>query len=116
MISDVSNPKLVYERAKQLYGDNVIIKESTRKNKKYMIMDNNTGKYIHFGSLNHLDYTKYIQLYDLEIANEHRSRYLKRALKIRGDWKENEYSPNNLSLYLLWFYVTVILKTLIYNL
>jgi hypothetical protein len=103
MLSNVSNPKLVYERTRQLYGNDVIINESTRKDKKYMILDTNTNKYIHFGSLNHLDYTKYIQ-YGLEIANEHRSRYLKRALKIRGDWKENEYSPNNPSLYLLWFY------------
>jgi hypothetical protein len=88
MLTDVSNPKLVYERARQLYGNDVIINESTRKDKKYMILDTNTNKYIHFGSLNHLDYTKYIQ-YGLEIANEHRSRDLKRALKIRGDWKEN---------------------------
>jgi hypothetical protein len=103
MISDVSNPKLVYERAKELYGNDVIIKQSTRKNKKYMIMDNNTRKYVHFGSLNHLDYMKYIQ-YGVEIANEHRSRYLKRALKIKGTWSENEYYPNILSIYLLWMY------------
>jgi hypothetical protein len=68
-----------------------------------MIMDNNTGKYIHFGSLNHLDYTKYIQ-YDVEIANKHRMNYLKRALKIKGNWMYDEYSPNNLSIYLLWMY------------
>jgi len=103
MITDVSNPKLVYERARQLYGNDVIIKESTRKDKKYMILDTTTNKYVHFGSLNHLDYTKYIQ-YDVEIANKHRMNYLTRALKIRGDWKENEYSPNNLSIYLLWMY------------
>ena len=103
MITDVSNPKLVYERARQLYGNDVIIKESTRKDKKYMILDTTTNKYVHFGSLNHLDYTKYIQ-YDVEIANKHRMNYLTRALKIKGNWKENEYSPNNLSLYLLWFY------------
>ena len=34
-------------------------------------------------------------LYGLEIANKHRLRYLKRALNIKGDWKENEYSSNN---------------------
>ena len=104
MIIDVSNPKLVYERARKLYGNDVIIKESTRKDKKYMILNTKSNKYVHFGSLNHLDYTKYIQLYGLEIANNHRMNYLKRALKIKGNWMYDEYSPNNLSIYLLWMY------------
>ena len=103
MIIDVSNPKLVYERARQLYGNDVIIKESTRKDKKYMILNTKSNKYVHFGSLNHLDYTKYIQ-YDVEIANKHRMNYLKRALKIKGNWMYDEYSPNNLSIYLLCMY------------
>ena len=68
-----------------------------------MIMDTTTNKYVHFGSLNHSDYTKYIQ-YDVEIANKHRMNYLKRALKIKGNWMYGEYSPNNLSIYLLWMY------------
>ena len=42
MLTDVSNPKMVYDRARKLYGDNVIIKESTRKDKKYMIYNSNT--------------------------------------------------------------------------
>ena len=103
MLTDVSNPEMVYKRAKKLYGDNIIIKESTRKDKKYMILDN-TGKYVHFGSLNHLDYTKYLELYGLDVANNHKQRYLKRALNIKGNWKKNIYSPNNLSIHLLWFY------------
>ena len=37
-----------------------------------------------------LNNTKYLKLYGLEIANEHRSRYLKRALN-----NNNVYSPNN---------------------
>ena len=104
MLTDVSNPEMVYKRAKKLYGDNIIIKESTRKDKKYMLLDNNTGKYVHFGSINHLDYTKYLGLYGLDVANNHKERYLKRALNIKGNWKLNRYSPNNLSIHLLWFY------------
>ena len=100
MLTDVSNPEMVYKRAKKLYGNNTIIKESTRKDKKYMILDN-TGKYVHFGSLNHLDYTKYLELYGLDIANNHKERYLKRALNIKGNWKSNRYSANNLSIYLI---------------
>ena len=103
MLTDVSNPEMVYKRAIKLYGDNTIIKESTRKDKKYIILDN-TKKYVHFGSLNHLDYTKYLELYGLDVANNHKQRYLKRALNIKGNWKNNIYSPNNLSIYLIWMY------------
>jgi hypothetical protein len=28
--------------------------------------------------------------------------YLARAMGIKGDWKKNKYSPNNLSVHLLW--------------
>jgi hypothetical protein len=104
MLTDVSNPQIVYDRARKLYGDNVIIKESTRKDKKYMIYNSNTNKYIHFGSLNHLDYTKYIELYGLEVANDRREKYLKRAINIKGNWRNDIYSPNNLSIYLIWMY------------
>jgi hypothetical protein len=31
-----------------------------------------------------------------------RQAYLKRATKIKGDWKDNKYSPNNLSINILW--------------
>ena len=33
---------------------------------------------------------------------ERKKRYLKRASNIRGNWKNNPYSPNNLSLHILW--------------
>jgi hypothetical protein len=67
-----------------------------------MIYNPITEKFVHFGAMGYLDYTKYIQLYDIKIANEHRRRYLKRALKIRGNWQNNPYSPNYLSILLLW--------------
>jgi len=35
-------------------------------------------------------------------AKKRRKLYLKRASKIKGDWKENEYSPNNLAMKILW--------------
>ena len=67
-----------------------------------MIYNPITNIFVHFGAMGYLDHTKYLQLYDLEIANKHRNRYLKRALKIKGDWKTNPYSPNHLSMLLLW--------------
>ena len=67
-----------------------------------MIFDRYNNKFVHFGQMGYLDYSKYKQLYDIKIANEHRSRYLKRALKIKGNWIGNPYSPNYLSMLLLW--------------
>ena len=31
-----------------------------------------------------------------------RKNYLTRSRKIRGNWKSDKYSPNNLSIHLLW--------------
>ena len=101
-LNDYSNFKTVLSRAKHYYGEDVILKKSTRKTKKYMIYNPITEKFVFFGQMGYLDHTKYIQLYDIKIANEHRSRYLKRALKIKGNWMDNPYSPNYLSMLLLW--------------
>ena len=101
-LSDYSDPEIVLYRAKFYFGEDVKLLKSTRKNKKYMIYNPITNKFVHFGAMGYLDHTKYLQLYDLETANEYRSRYLKRALKIKGDWKDNPYSPNHLSIKLLW--------------
>ncbi len=70
-----------------------------------MIYNPITNKFVHFGAMGYFDFFVYKHLFGLEVANEHRNRYLKRALKIKGDWKENPYSPNYLSMLLLWDYV-----------
>ncbi len=43
ILSDASNSEMVFKRAKELYEIDTTIKESTRKDKKYMILDNNTS-------------------------------------------------------------------------
>ena len=70
------------------------VEPSTRKNKKYMIM-NDDNKYIHFGDLRYEDFSKH---QDLKRLNN----YLSRATKIKGNWKKDKYSPNNLAINLLW--------------
>jgi hypothetical protein len=35
-------------------------------------------------------------------AEKKRKAYLARATKIRGDWKQNKVSPNNLAIHILW--------------
>ena len=104
-LSDYSDFEAVLSRAKLYFGEDVILKKSTRKTKKYMIYNPITNKFVHFGAMGYLDYTKYIQLYDLETANEHRTKYLKRAYFNKGDWKTNRYSPHYLSMLLLWQYI-----------
>ena len=87
----VSNPPIVLEQLKKHYRKELL--PSTRKDKKYMVERH--GKYIHFGSLLHEDYTKHKD-------EDRRLNYLKRATKIKGDWKTNAFSPNFLSIILLW--------------
>lgn len=67
---------------------------STRKDKKYMIQDPN-NKWVHFGQMGYEDYTKHRD-------DNRRMNYLNRASKIKGRWKTNKYSPNNLAIHLLW--------------
>ena len=76
-------------------GKTATLSPSTRTGKKYMIQDQNTGKMVHFGQLGYEDFTKHKD-------EARRQRYLKRATNMRGDWKQNPYSPNNLSINILW--------------
>ena len=87
-----SNFQIVNKKANELYNRDVFL--STRKDKKYMIM-NDANKWIHFGQLGYQDFTKHLD-------ENRRLNYLKRSYKIKGNWKENIFSPNNLSINLLW--------------
>ena len=52
-------------------------------------------KWVHFGDIEYEDFTKHKD-------QERRKRYLSRAKNIKGDWKDNKYSSNNLSMNILW--------------
>jgi len=83
----------VIKNAKSYLG-NVIILPSTRKNKKFMIMNPN-NKYVHFGDKRYEDFTQHKN-------KDRQQNYLKRSSNIKGNWKNNKYSPNNLSMNILW--------------
>jgi hypothetical protein len=86
-----SNPKIVYQKAKSIFGNNIDIKLSTRKDKKYMIL-NDDNKWVHFGEMGYEDYTKHNDI-------ERLINFKKRKSK----WKNaNKYSPAFLSYFLLW--------------
>ena len=93
-ICKVSNPELVLKQLNKYYGDKVDLYSSTSKNKKYMVY-NEDGKKVHFGSIIHEDYTKHKNT--KRILN-----YLKRASNIKGNWRQSPFSPNMLSIILLW--------------
>jgi len=92
-INEVSNPAQVKANFRKYKGnDDVKLELSENKDKKYkVIIDNKT---VHFGSTMP-DYTKHKD-------ESRRKSYLARAKGIKGDWKSNKYSPNNLAINLLW--------------
>jgi len=93
MDSDIQR---VLENAHRYFGKNIPIYKSTRPKKKFMIQRPD-GKWIHFGEKGYTDYTYH--------RNEiRRQNYINRASNIKGNWKDDPYSPNNLSLAILWEY------------
>jgi hypothetical protein len=74
---------------------------SDKKNKK--LVYNN----INFGSAINKDFIFYNLLYKQGKINKEeplkkQKQYLARATKIKGDWKDNKISPNNLAINILW--------------
>lgn len=92
----VSNPEIVKQNMKKYFKKDVPeLFLSNRKNKKYMIFNPNTNKFVHFGSLIYEDHTAHND-------KLRQKNYISRATNIKGNWKADMFSPNNLSLYLLW--------------
>jgi hypothetical protein len=94
-IDQYSNPKTVYKNAKRYLGKDVKIQLSDKPMKKYMVFNPYTNKWIYFGQMGYEDYTKHKD-------EKRRESYLKRTENIRGNWKNNKYSPNMLSRSILW--------------
>jgi len=90
----VSNPNTVQRKAHEIYGDDATIYRSKAKDKKYSIR-NEQGKLINFGNIHYEDFTKHKD-------EERRKNYLKRSEGIKGNWKDDKYSANTLSRFLLW--------------
>lgn len=89
-----SNPIIAQQTAFKKYGPTAIIYRSKAKNKKYAIINPN-GKIINFGQMGYQDFT----LHQDPIRRLH---YLQRTANMKGDWKKDGYSANNLSRNILW--------------
>lgn len=91
---NISNPKKAQKNAFDYLGSTAILYKSDKPKKKYKIFNPYTNKYIHFGSD--------LQDYLYHQNEDRRHNYLKRSMNIKGNWKDNPYSPNNLSMYITW--------------
>ena len=94
ILSLFSNYNTAKKNAREYLGDDVKLLISPRKDKKYRVYDPD-GNPVDFGQMEYEDYT-------FHGDDERRERYLKRARKIKGNWKNNPYSANNLSIHVLW--------------
>jgi hypothetical protein len=90
-----SNPIQAQKTAYKYLGKTAKLYPSKNKQKKYDIYDPKNNKWVHFGQLGYEDYTKHKN-------KTRRKNYLTRANNIHGHWKSNPYSPNNLSINVLW--------------
>ena len=91
----MSDYKRVYSNWLKYKGsDNAEIYISDRKDKKFCVVAPD-GKTVHFGQKGYSDFTQHQN-------QQRRDNYLARATGIKGNWKNNKYSPNNLAINLLW--------------
>jgi hypothetical protein len=74
---------------------------SDQPGKKLMIEDP-SGRTVHFGATGYNDFLLYSLQGNKQLADEKRRLYLARAQKIKGNWRQDKYSPNSLAIYILW--------------
>lgn len=90
-----SSPKQAQKMAHKYLGKTAKLYPASNPEKKYMVCDPVSNKWVNFGQLGYEDYTRH--------KNKTRRRnYLTRTAGMRGDWKSNKYSANNLSRHILW--------------
>lgn len=93
-IEQFSNYEEAQKKTNKYFGKPTKLYISDKPAKKYYVIDNN-GKKVYFGANGMEDFTKHKD-------KKRREAYLKRASNIRGNWKQNKYSPNNLAIGILW--------------
>lgn len=89
-----SNPDKALDNAIKYLKKDIVFAISTKKTKKYMVQRPD-GKWIHFGAMKFQDFTKHKD-------KKRQLAYLKRTESIKGDWKKDKYSANNLAREILW--------------
>jgi hypothetical protein len=90
-----TNPNKAQKMAYKYLGNTAKLYSGRNTQKKYSIYDKKNEKWINFGQIGYEDYTKHHD-------KNRRKNYLTRTKYMRGDWKNNKYSANNLSRNILW--------------
>jgi hypothetical protein len=90
-----SNPELAQSMAYRYLGKTAKLYPARNTAKKYSIFDTINKRWVNFGQMGYEDYTKHRD-------KKRRHNYLTRSRSIRGNWKKNKFSPNNLSREILW--------------
>ena len=94
-IKEVSNPDKALANTKKYLGKNAALYPSEKAKYKYKVFNPNTNKFVYFGSMLYEDYLKH--------GDEIRKKnYLLRSGNIKGNWKDDKFSPNNLARNILW--------------
>jgi hypothetical protein len=98
--------RVVREIADEEGYDGRAIEFSDDPEKKLMIYDDEGNK-VHFGSVNNGDYILWSKQEALGKVRKGYAEMKQRVFnashsKIRGDWKSNKFSPNNLAMKILW--------------
>jgi hypothetical protein len=89
-----TDPVIAQRNLTKYLGKGSVLLPSSMKNKKYMVQTP-SGSYVSFGDKRYADFTFHNNI-------DRQRRYLARASKIKGDWKSDPYSPNNLAMNVLW--------------
>ena len=90
-----SSPTKAQQMAYKYLGKTAKLYPANNPQKKYKIYDTRHNKWVNFGQIGYEDFTKHKD-------KNRRKSYLTRSKAIRGNWKKNAYSPNNLSIHILW--------------
>jgi len=69
---------------------------------KKLMTYNQAGRRVHFGAVGSGDFLLHSLEGNKKLAEEKRDSYLARALKIKGKWRDDRYSPNMLAIQILW--------------
>lgn len=95
MIYKYSSPAQAQRMATKYLGKTAKLYPASNPVKKYMICDPVSKKWVNFGQLGYEDYTRHKD-------KTRRRNYLTRTAGIKGNWKKNKFSANQLSRRILW--------------
>ena len=90
-----SSPTQAQKMATKYLGKTAKLYPANNPVKKYRICDPVSKKWVNFGQLGYEDYTRHKN-------KTRRHNYLTRSAGIKGNWKSNKFSANQLSRRVLW--------------